>query len=162
MASSQAPDARHASFDDTFFIEELPAFLPPVEKYPWTEKVEGLFLSAFALRNSASPLPKTDTRTRTLQNTQSSRKSTHLTGLSRPRESHVIMRQDSQVPCIVFRSRRFGEEASDNARVWRIYQDRAKERDEDQIDGWNKTLDILLIFVSTCHYDVAQTLMAMM
>lgn len=44
--------------------------------------------------------------------------------------------------------RRFGEEASDGARVWKLYRDRANEQDHDKIDGWNKTLDILLIFVS--------------
>lgn len=44
-------------------------------------------------------------------------------------------------------TRRFGEEAADDARVWRIYQDRATDRDEVQIDGWNQTLDILLLFV---------------
>ncbi|KAH7090863.1 hypothetical protein BKA62DRAFT_98793 [Auriculariales sp. MPI-PUGE-AT-0066] len=41
---------------------------------------------------------------------------------------------------------RLGEESSDNARVWRIYRNRATEKDEDIIDGWNKTLDVLLIF----------------
>ncbi|KAH7097505.1 hypothetical protein BKA62DRAFT_623816, partial [Auriculariales sp. MPI-PUGE-AT-0066] len=41
---------------------------------------------------------------------------------------------------------RFGEEASDHARVWKVYRDRATERDESRVEGWNKTLDILLIF----------------
>jgi len=42
---------------------------------------------------------------------------------------------------------RSGEEAADNARVWKIYRDRMSERDQVTVDGWNKTLDILLIFV---------------
>ena len=42
---------------------------------------------------------------------------------------------------------RLGEETSENARVWRIYRDRANDEDQDVIDGWNKTLDVLLIFV---------------
>lgn len=40
-----------------------------------------------------------------------------------------------------------GDEASDHARVWKVYRDQAKEHDEKLLDGWNKTLDILLIFV---------------
>jgi hypothetical protein len=42
---------------------------------------------------------------------------------------------------------RYGDEAKPNARVWKVYQDRANELDADRIEGWNKTLDILLIFV---------------
>ncbi|KAH7102414.1 hypothetical protein BKA62DRAFT_700296 [Auriculariales sp. MPI-PUGE-AT-0066] len=41
---------------------------------------------------------------------------------------------------------RFGEEASENARVWRVYRERAAHGDNDLIGGWNKTLDVLLIF----------------
>jgi len=41
---------------------------------------------------------------------------------------------------------RFGEEAADNARVWKLYRDRVSDRDDNTIDGWNRTLDILLIF----------------
>ncbi|KZV91418.1 hypothetical protein EXIGLDRAFT_837145 [Exidia glandulosa HHB12029] len=40
----------------------------------------------------------------------------------------------------------FGEETARNARVWSIYRDEATARDEPMVDGWNKTLDILLIF----------------
>ncbi|KAH7102084.1 hypothetical protein BKA62DRAFT_600016, partial [Auriculariales sp. MPI-PUGE-AT-0066] len=39
-----------------------------------------------------------------------------------------------------------GEEANDDARVWRVYRDRAADADEDIIGGWHKTLDVLLIF----------------
>lgn len=42
----------------------------------------------------------------------------------------------------------FGEEMADNARVWKIYRDEATTHDKSMLDGWNKTLDILLIFVS--------------
>ncbi|KZV79385.1 hypothetical protein EXIGLDRAFT_757013 [Exidia glandulosa HHB12029] len=35
---------------------------------------------------------------------------------------------------------------SENARVWTVYRDEAAIRDEAMLDGWNKTLDILLIF----------------
>ncbi|KAH7101889.1 hypothetical protein BKA62DRAFT_701726 [Auriculariales sp. MPI-PUGE-AT-0066] len=41
---------------------------------------------------------------------------------------------------------RFGQETDENARVWRIYQERAGERDEDLIEGWKETLDVLLVF----------------
>jgi hypothetical protein len=44
---------------------------------------------------------------------------------------------------------RYGEEAGKNARVWKVYRDKVNERDADLLDGWNKTLDILLLFVST-------------
>ncbi|KAH7097298.1 hypothetical protein BKA62DRAFT_643568, partial [Auriculariales sp. MPI-PUGE-AT-0066] len=40
-----------------------------------------------------------------------------------------------------------GEEASSNARVWRVYRDRVTELDDDLLDGWHRTLDVLLIFV---------------
>jgi len=43
---------------------------------------------------------------------------------------------------------RFGDEANDNARVWRLYHDRADEQDQDRLAGWHDTLNILLIFVS--------------
>ena len=43
---------------------------------------------------------------------------------------------------------RFGEEATDTARVWKVYRDAATEADKVELDGWNKTLDVLLIFVS--------------
>ncbi|KZV82927.1 hypothetical protein EXIGLDRAFT_626369, partial [Exidia glandulosa HHB12029] len=33
-----------------------------------------------------------------------------------------------------------------NARVWKVYRDEATAQDEAMLDGWNKTLDILLIF----------------
>ncbi|KAH7097302.1 hypothetical protein BKA62DRAFT_760037 [Auriculariales sp. MPI-PUGE-AT-0066] len=40
----------------------------------------------------------------------------------------------------------FGEAACPNARVWRVYRDRVTLLDEDLLDGWHKTLDVLLIF----------------
>ncbi|KZV87589.1 hypothetical protein EXIGLDRAFT_839864 [Exidia glandulosa HHB12029] len=40
----------------------------------------------------------------------------------------------------------FGEEMAPNARVWKVYRDEATIQDEAMLDGWNKTLDILLIF----------------
>ncbi|KZV90176.1 hypothetical protein EXIGLDRAFT_617336, partial [Exidia glandulosa HHB12029] len=33
-----------------------------------------------------------------------------------------------------------------NARVWKVFQDEAKKQDDALLDGWSKTLDILLIF----------------
>lgn len=36
---------------------------------------------------------------------------------------------------------------SENARVWKVYQDEATIQDDALLDAWNKTLDILLIFV---------------
>ncbi|KAH7092733.1 hypothetical protein BKA62DRAFT_596971, partial [Auriculariales sp. MPI-PUGE-AT-0066] len=41
---------------------------------------------------------------------------------------------------------RHGDEAGPNARVWRVYRDRVTELDEDLMQGWNSTLDVLLIF----------------
>lgn len=32
--------------------------------------------------------------------------------------------------------------------MWKVYRERAEEQDQDQLRGWNQTLDILLIFVS--------------
>ncbi|KAH7087936.1 hypothetical protein BKA62DRAFT_598197, partial [Auriculariales sp. MPI-PUGE-AT-0066] len=33
------------------------------------------------------------------------------------------------------------------ARVWRVYRDRVTDLDDDLLDGWHKTLDVLLIFI---------------
>ncbi|EJD50462.1 hypothetical protein AURDEDRAFT_160364 [Auricularia subglabra TFB-10046 SS5] len=41
---------------------------------------------------------------------------------------------------------RFGEEVSANARVWKIYRVEATAADRAMLSGWNKTVDILLIF----------------
>jgi len=35
----------------------------------------------------------------------------------------------------------------DNARVWKVYRDRAKEQDDDLFEAWKETLDVLLVFV---------------
>ena len=43
---------------------------------------------------------------------------------------------------------RLGEEMKPNARVWKVYRDEANAHDAALLDGWGKTLDILLIFVS--------------
>jgi hypothetical protein len=40
------------------------------------------------------------------------------------------------------------EELSENARVWRVYNDEADQRDAEMVEGWRSTLDTLLIFVS--------------
>lgn len=40
----------------------------------------------------------------------------------------------------------YGEEAAPDARVWTVYKDHATTNDAMRLDGWNKTLDILLIF----------------
>jgi len=42
---------------------------------------------------------------------------------------------------------RFGEEASERARVWNVYRDRVKDIDEDMLEGWDETLNVLLLFV---------------
>ncbi|KZV87573.1 hypothetical protein EXIGLDRAFT_679811, partial [Exidia glandulosa HHB12029] len=40
----------------------------------------------------------------------------------------------------------FGQEMAPDARVWKVYRDEATAQDEAMLDGWSKTLDILLIF----------------
>ncbi|KZV80839.1 hypothetical protein EXIGLDRAFT_401620 [Exidia glandulosa HHB12029] len=40
----------------------------------------------------------------------------------------------------------YGEEILDGARVWNVYRGEVTEQDKELMDGWNKTLDILLIF----------------
>ncbi|KZW00725.1 hypothetical protein EXIGLDRAFT_830606 [Exidia glandulosa HHB12029] len=39
-----------------------------------------------------------------------------------------------------------GKEMEDGARVWKVYREEATAHDTTMLDGWNKTLDILLIF----------------
>ena len=46
---------------------------------------------------------------------------------------------------------RFGEEAAPNARVWKVYRDAVNEVDDDMLDGWTDTLNILLTFVSSSY-----------
>ena len=41
----------------------------------------------------------------------------------------------------------YGAAAASNARVWRVYRDRATGADNDLIEGWYDTLNTLLIFV---------------
>jgi len=43
--------------------------------------------------------------------------------------------------------RRPGQEASDNARIWRLYQGRMNEMDEDTVSAWNDLINFPLIFV---------------
>src|ERR1700742_3996629 len=40
-----------------------------------------------------------------------------------------------------------GEELGDNARVWRIYFDEAREIDEEIVNEYKESIDILLVFV---------------
>lgn len=40
----------------------------------------------------------------------------------------------------------WGEEAAPNARVWKVYRDQQEVTHKGMLNGWNKTLDVLLIF----------------
>ena len=42
-----------------------------------------------------------------------------------------------------------GEEMSKDARIWRVYVDEASKADIIMTEGWNRSLDVLLVFVST-------------
>ena len=46
----------------------------------------------------------------------------------------------------------YGEEMSDNARVWRVYNDESDRIDAEMVAGWKGTLDTLLIYVSVFAY----------
>ncbi|KZW02313.1 hypothetical protein EXIGLDRAFT_594657, partial [Exidia glandulosa HHB12029] len=39
-----------------------------------------------------------------------------------------------------------GDEIGEAARVWKVYRAEAEAHDNTMLDGWNKTLDVLLIF----------------
>jgi hypothetical protein len=39
------------------------------------------------------------------------------------------------------------EELTENARVWRVYNDEADRSDAEMVAGWTSTLDTLFIFV---------------
>ncbi|KAH7087265.1 hypothetical protein BKA62DRAFT_585983, partial [Auriculariales sp. MPI-PUGE-AT-0066] len=41
---------------------------------------------------------------------------------------------------------KYGEELGPNARLFRIYHDRVTEKDEDLVQGWHETLNVLLVF----------------
>ncbi|EJD48453.1 hypothetical protein AURDEDRAFT_162412 [Auricularia subglabra TFB-10046 SS5] len=42
----------------------------------------------------------------------------------------------------------WGEEFSENARLWKVYRDERTAADRSMLDGWHKTLDVLLIFAA--------------
>lgn len=42
-----------------------------------------------------------------------------------------------------------GKEMSKDARIWRVYVDEANKADTTMTEGWNRSLDVLLVFVST-------------
>jgi hypothetical protein len=46
-----------------------------------------------------------------------------------------------------------------DAHIWQIYLDEAEQYDETLIDGWNKTIDIILIFVSVLILDFLHSLL---
>ncbi|KAH7096507.1 hypothetical protein BKA62DRAFT_591851, partial [Auriculariales sp. MPI-PUGE-AT-0066] len=41
---------------------------------------------------------------------------------------------------------KYGEELRPNARLFKIYRDRVTEKDEDLVNGWNDTLNLMLVF----------------
>jgi Family of unknown function (DUF6535) len=45
------------------------------------------------------------------------------------------------------RTDRLGEELSEDSAVWLTYVTTASAHDAEMVDGWNKGLDVLLIFV---------------
>ncbi|KAH7097843.1 hypothetical protein BKA62DRAFT_584325, partial [Auriculariales sp. MPI-PUGE-AT-0066] len=45
-----------------------------------------------------------------------------------------------------FQPDNYGEEATDNARVWKVYRTRVTDLDNDLIEGWKDTLNFLLVF----------------
>ncbi|KAF5353824.1 hypothetical protein D9758_010631 [Tetrapyrgos nigripes] len=48
----------------------------------------------------------------------------------------------------------FGKEASENARVWKVYLDEAETFDDEMLKGFRDTLDALLVFVSAKKCDI--------
>ncbi|CAE6479282.1 unnamed protein product, partial [Rhizoctonia solani] len=42
----------------------------------------------------------------------------------------------------------YGAELSKDARVWKVYVDEADRYDNELVDGWSKSLDLILVFVS--------------
>lgn len=45
------------------------------------------------------------------------------------------------------RTDRLGEELANQSNIWPVYVASAAERDAEIVDGWNKSLDVLLLFV---------------
>ena len=46
----------------------------------------------------------------------------------------------------------YGDETGPNARVWKTYLDECHNYDEEQMNGWKESIDMLMIFV--CTFDV--------
>ncbi|KAG8720766.1 hypothetical protein FRC09_009012 [Ceratobasidium sp. 395] len=42
----------------------------------------------------------------------------------------------------------YGAEMAKDAKVWQVYVRETQKADEELVDGWNKSLDVILIFVS--------------
>jgi hypothetical protein len=48
----------------------------------------------------------------------------------------------------------YGDETGPNARVWKTYLDECHNYDEEQMNGWRESIDMLMIFV--CAFDTGQ------
>jgi hypothetical protein len=48
----------------------------------------------------------------------------------------------------------YGDETGPNARVWKTYLDECHNYDEEQMNGWKESIDMLMIFV--CTFDGGQ------
>jgi hypothetical protein len=62
------------------------------------------------------------------------------------------------------RLERLGEELAPDSSVWPTYVATAGAHDKDMVDGWNKSLDVLLIFVRhfmVCDCDLLMLILGM-
>ena len=49
---------------------------------------------------------------------------------------------------------RLGEELAEDSDIWLTYVNTATVHDTEMIDGWNKSLDVLLIFVCSSIFSI--------
>lgn len=69
---------------------------------------------------------------------------------------HSLLKQFAQLITDDARVERLGEELASDSPVWLQYASTAASFDSDMIDGWNKSLDVLLVFVSI--FSIARTI----
>ncbi|KAF9269108.1 hypothetical protein L218DRAFT_1072754 [Marasmius fiardii PR-910] len=78
----------------------------------------------------------------------------HPTNRSASRRTRFVVEKDTPVASVQEKSSPVvdqvlltGEELGENARIWQIYIDEAAKADTAMTDGWNRSMDVLLVFI---------------
>ncbi|CCO34211.1 hypothetical protein BN14_08305 [Rhizoctonia solani AG-1 IB] len=67
---------------------------------------------------------------------------------SQPEDKEAIQEAQTKYDTSLDDSDLYGAELSRDARVWRVYVKEADRHDRELVDGWNKSLDVILVFAA--------------